>query len=104
MSKEAIKMANLFHLPVSVDIQYGDYPAYDEYSYLNLEGEEAEAAAHAINTHDALVQHNAELTEALSNLVKEVNTIDVRDSMFDFDQVDSAVKAARAALSKEQGQ
>ena len=65
-----MKMSDVFKLPVVGISEWSEYHAAT-FSYFNSGGYDLqgkshmEAAAHAINQHDALVAMNAELVEAL---------------------------------------
>ena len=105
MSKEAIKMADVFELPVKTNLMTDEHVVVirgddawhlEDDNFWMLSGDHhMEAAAHAINNHDALVQHNAELTEALRDIVEDFAEI--------ANPGKSSLIKARAALSKEQG-
>lgn len=91
MSDTKIKMADVFELPVTLrddtmirtgaDHVGGSFESYAMACH----------AQHAINNHDALVQHNAELTEALRDIVEDFAEI--------ANPGKSSLIKARAALS-----
>lgn len=65
-----IKMSDVFILPIKLeqDIDYDASGSVIVTYYLDIEdGYHAYAAAHAINSHDALVKENEELKELVEN-------------------------------------
>ena len=72
-----MKMSDVFKLPVVGISEWSEYHAAT-FSYFNSGGYDLqgkshmEAAAHAINQHDALVAMNAELVEALEGCLSDL--------------------------------
>ena len=73
-----MKMSDVFKLPlkiVAVDHSLNSYKVNDGNKICvadRMPAIKAQAAAHAINQHDALVAMNAELVEALGNILWDV--------------------------------
>ena len=84
-----IKMSGVFDLPISYDFdfrdEYGvDYRVIQDAKHKDvisddtqLSAEQAKAAVHAINSHDALIEQNKALIEALEHIKKHQETVTV---------------------------
>lgn len=105
-----LKMVGAFDLPVKTR------HVHDENGYgfklMLLHSVEAEYAAHAINSHDELVQMNQDLLEALEDAATSLETIQLRsfgeDSFLDSkpemrSYAGSRASVVRAAIAKAKG-
>ena len=84
-----IKMSGVFDLPISYDFDFRDecgvdYRVIQDAKHKDvisddtqLSAEQAKAAVHAINTHDAMQARIAELEKALANIKKYQETVTV---------------------------